>query len=549
MAPRATGELRKLASGYEALIRIEGKKRKGFFLATCPGEDEARVRCEAMAQIAVRLRHAGLSARAIDLLGVAARARSGKPWEAVLVAVDTLCNGTAAEVENRDVPKFATFAKEWTSGALHARHRDHVAAKDSTRDVELLKLYVNPIIGDLRLDEVTLDVAEEVMAGLPADRAPATRRHVAQVVRRVLALAVYPARHIAVSPVPRGWLPKLGKPKARGYLYPDEDAQLMACKAVPLHRRMLWGFMAREGTRGPSEALSFRWRHLDLVRGGVRLDENKTDDPRAWTLDAGVVRALTAWRDRVDGEPDDRVFLDEEGHKLNVDRLAEVFRADLRKAGVDRSELFEDTDVRMQIRAHDLRATFITIALANGRSETWVTDRTGHTTSGQLMNYRRAARMVGELQLGNLVALDVAIPDLAPLPLGLPHAEKKAPGSEGVTPRKYTGGDLNPYAFRRRNLNMDLDIQDSRESSDHAEIGNPTRPEITRDTSVVRQSIGNEVASPDVVEVALAAALEGATKAGEWQTVARLAGELEARRLAREKVVDVAAERRKRGGQ
>ena len=58
----------------------------------------------------------------------------------------------------------------------------------------------------------------------------------------------------------------------------------------------------------------------------------------------------------------------------------------------------------------------------------------------------------------------------------------------------------------------------------------------------------------DLVDSALAAALERAAGAGQWSTVAILAGELAARRVAREAppgsaavVVDLAAERRKRG--
>jgi hypothetical protein len=50
----------------------------------------------------------------------------------------------------------------------------------------------------------------------------------------------------------------------------------------------------------------------------------------------------------------------------------------------------------------------------------------------------------------------------------------------------------------------------------------------------------------DPVEAALAKAIEGATDAKEWATVARLAEELEARRLARAKVVDLEARRRER---
>jgi hypothetical protein len=67
--------------------------------------------------------------------------------------------------------------------------------------------------------------------------------------------------------------------------------------------------------------------------------------------------------------------------------------------------------MKQQIRAHDLRATFIMIALANGRSESWVADRTGHRSSLMINRYRRAARSVAELGLGELTSLDDAIPE------------------------------------------------------------------------------------------------------------------------------------------
>jgi hypothetical protein len=54
--------------------------------------------------------------------------------------------------------------------------------------------------------------------------------------------------------------------------------------------------------------------------GAVRLDENKTDDPRAWTLDSHVVDALRIWRAmHAHGA---RVFAGLEASY----RLAEVFR-------------------------------------------------------------------------------------------------------------------------------------------------------------------------------------------------------------------------------
>jgi hypothetical protein len=52
----------------------------------------------------------------------------------------------------------------------------------------------------------------------------------------------------------------------------------------------------------------------------------------------------------------------------------------------------------------------------------------------------------------------------------------------------------------------------------------------------------------DAVENALADALEAATAAGQWTLVAQLAPELEARRTARAGVVELDAERKRRGG-
>jgi integrase len=59
---------------------------------------------------------------------------------------------------------------------------------------------------------------------------------------------------------------------------------------------MFYGFLHREGTRR-SEAGAMTWSDFDLLRGVVVLDENKTNDPRAWALSPGVAEALQAWRE------------------------------------------------------------------------------------------------------------------------------------------------------------------------------------------------------------------------------------------------------------
>jgi integrase len=430
MAREAVGELRKLALGYEARITIKGRSRRSFLLVTCQTEAEAVERKTAMAQFGARLRRAGQTTELVKILEMAARARPGRQWEFVVSAVDHLCAGTTEATAL--VPTFKDFAKLWTSGDLHKRHKDHVKDKDSENDKELLRVYIEPHVGDVRLDEFTLEDAELVMSKLPdvskntgRPLSAATRRHVAQVMGRIMNLAVYPGRWRKESPIPRGWLPHPGPAKAKECLYPDEDAKLLCGKAaqtgkrdVPLLRRLAYGFLDREGMR-VDEMVNLRWSDVDLARGRVVLDENKTDDPRDWDLREDVVQALEAWKEHhcPNAEPTDHVFA-EQGVPLSVDHLADQLRADLERVGVDRPQLFERSASRQPLRAHDLRATFITISLATGKTETHVMDRTGHTTSGMVNRYRRKAR---SWRLGELGPLNTCLPELAHCP---PHCPR-----------------------------------------------------------------------------------------------------------------------------
>jgi hypothetical protein len=92
----------------------------------------------------------------------------------------------------------------------------------------------------------------------------------------------------------------------------------------------------------------------------------------------------------------------------------------------------------LPIRVHDLRATFITINLANGKTETWIADRTGHRSSDEINGYRRQARTAAELGLGELAPLDVAIPELNAPPPGT--SGDSSPGGAAAPPESSPAG-------------------------------------------------------------------------------------------------------------
>lgn len=134
-----------------------------------------------------------------------------------------------------------------------------------------------------------------------------------------------------------------------------------------------------------------------------------------------------------------------------------MLRDDLHAAHIDRAELFESSKSRRQIRVHDLRATFVTLSLANGRTETWVADRTGHKSSVMINRYRRAARTVEELDLGWLAPLDEAVPEIRCRVRGSETAETRQQTLDArcKVPRKVASSPR----FRRRDSNPDKRIQ------------------------------------------------------------------------------------------
>jgi hypothetical protein len=134
-------------------------------------------------------------------------------------------------------------------------------------------------------------------------------------------------------------------------------------------------------------------------------------------LSLGVTEGLRAWRagrerDGVLVGPSDPVFVNERGKPIQENHAAGRYREHLMLARITRGILYERTTMRQPIRAHDTRATFVTISLANGKSEAWVMDRTGHKSSLMINRYRRAARTAAELHLGDLKPLNEAIPEL-----------------------------------------------------------------------------------------------------------------------------------------
>lgn len=376
-----------------------GERRESIPMPGVRVGDTAAIdaRCEVIAGVIAQLVEVGRPDRARDMALQLGAAPSQKVVDLVRRSVQRLVEKSGPVGDN---VTFKQFGEQWTTGELARAYPDHVRTKKTFGDdKQILEQYVYPHIGGTPVRAVQLHEAELVMRELPAGLSRARRRHVAQAMHRLFKIAVYPAKILKASPLPPGFLPKLGGGRAKQFLYPDEDRSLMACTTVPLADRLFYGMLAREGMRF-SEGRDLEWSDVDLERGMVRLDENKTEDPRGWALSPGVLDCLQRWRAQ---HPASKGPFDDVVRHHPAQRFREEH---LRLAGVTRPALFESTAVRRPIVVHDLRATFVTVALANGKTETWVQDRTGHKSTLMIARYRRDARALAELDLGPLSALD-----------------------------------------------------------------------------------------------------------------------------------------------
>jgi integrase len=130
----------------------------------------------------------------------------------------------------------------------------------------------------------------------------------------------------------------------------------MRCKKVPLHHRLFLGLLAREGLRA-SELRDLEWSNLDLDRGLLTLEENKTDSPRTWTLDPGVAEALRRWAKMLSPRAKQGRYVIvhwRSGRRIAGGKAASQLKAGLTKAKVSREALFSSTATRMSIRGHEV---------------------------------------------------------------------------------------------------------------------------------------------------------------------------------------------------
>lgn len=401
------GSARRKRGKWFARLRYGGDKRLEQVLPWATEETPALVRAQLMAETADKLLAIGRADLVRGMCREVARADSKEALDRARATVSVILKGEKAIRAGKDVT-VKQWGKHYTSGDLAKKYPDHVYDKDYKRDAGRLRMYVYPIVGDVPVRAFNLAHGNAVMRSLPAHLSPSSRRHVAQALMRIMHLAVFPGQLLVASPLPRGWLPKLHPKDRKHYtcLFPREEGQFLEHAETPIALRLFFGVLSREGMR-LSELWDSAWWQWNLVEGTFTTAKTKTGDSRMWAIRPDVARAMKAWKELRPKLA--RPFADLDELVGDRTKTAETFRDALKAAGLERAELFASTAHTGKLRAHDARAMFVTVSLAEGRTETWIRDRTAHKSTSMIDRYRRQARQFEELKVGTFVALDQAL--------------------------------------------------------------------------------------------------------------------------------------------
>lgn len=306
---------------------------------------------------------------------------------------------------------FREFANKWLDGTLAQQKRDYVEVLDE-QTVRVNRSRVNWLcdtIGNVHMAGFTKEHADKAMANLPARaRSRSTRRHYAQVIQTVVKTAVHPFNLLATNPLPENFLPTTGSPPSYPVLYPDDIRALLSCGKVPLWRRVLYALSIYESLR-LSHILKLTWASIGFSTGLLTVPPVKrVEDARTWEPAEGTFEVLRWYQERAGSGSTIIPFMSTD-EKLDISK---VLRDDLHLAGITkdvRPDLYGMVEGQFPIRFQDLRATFATLHLAMGWTETDVMEKTGHTNTNVL--HKHYARRVASAK--KVLAKQGPLPSMA----------------------------------------------------------------------------------------------------------------------------------------
>jgi len=265
--------------------------------------------------------------------------------------------------------------------------RTEVSPKTHERYAEIVRVYLIPALGSIRLQRLRSTDIQKAYNGFERKPSPRTRRHIHRILKSALARAV---EQQALSRNPADALKRLPKVERKPVTVLNVEEAQTFLRSIR-HTTTYWPVLIALATgmrRG--EILALRWKNVDLDRGavrvvqsleqtkaGLRFKSTKTDKGRAVTLPAFALGELWRWK-RQQAEELLALGVRQNGESLVCGRqdgepkqpasLTHEFTYLIQRAKVP------------HVRFHDLRHSHATQLLLAGVHPKIVQERLGHAT-------------------------------------------------------------------------------------------------------------------------------------------------------------------------
>jgi integrase len=294
---------------------------------------------------------------------------------------------------------------EYVTGTWAASHAATPAAKTQLHYASLYDYHLRPYLGSIALREITPEVIGRWRADRVASGAgPVAIRHAMDLLGSMLEHA-FVGGHLSANPARR--VKKARSPR-REEVQPLAPGTIEAMRvAVDARDATLISILAYAGLR-PGEALGLRWGDVReqtlLVQRAISLGEEadtKTRQHRTVRLLAPLAADLRSWR-MAAGRPDDceLVFPGKEGQPWT-----QAAYQSWRRRAFSRATLAAGL---AHARPYDLRHSFASLLLHEGRSVIYVARQLGHDARLTLTRY---GHVIDELERSPRIEAEAAIAD------------------------------------------------------------------------------------------------------------------------------------------
>lgn len=289
-----------------------------------------------------------------------------------------------------------------------------VSQKTLVSYAQLIRLYILPVIGDLRLLDLHSQlIGNTLTSWAQAGRAPNTVRLVRATLSAMLAdavdegiLGINPVRDAGGRRHRRLALRQAREnqtKRIRALSRQQLDTFLKATKNDGLVYYALFSLMAESGGPRPGEALALPWNRVNLRDGVAEIIATKTHTTRFIHLAPRTVKLLRRLRAnaarlalREGRELDGMAFVNSNGQPIDQSRLNKRMKRALTRAGLSSNHSI-----------YDMRHSWATIQLAEGVPITYIASQLGHKTPET--TWRWYARWIpGERPLTSTVPAAVA---------------------------------------------------------------------------------------------------------------------------------------------